>query len=53
LPQDDHHGDHGGNVEREHILCVIPPVLTAAGCIALFFFADPLYQLLLPIVGGG
>ncbi|MCP5112335.1 MAG: monovalent cation/H+ antiporter subunit D family protein, partial [bacterium] len=32
--------------ERTHWLCVLPPVITAAGCVALFFFADSIYQLL-------
>jgi len=56
LPADDghHHGDghdHGsGNVERDHILCVVPPVLTAVGCVLLFFFSDQLYALLEPIM---
>jgi multicomponent Na+:H+ antiporter subunit D len=51
LPPDDHGHDHGGNVEREHILCVIPPVLTALGCVLLFIFSDELYGLLEPMVG--
>ncbi len=29
--------------------CVVPLCLTALGCLALFFFADPLYRLLEPI----
>jgi multicomponent Na+:H+ antiporter subunit D len=33
-------------------LCLIPLCVTALGGFALFFFAEPLYQLLLPIVGG-
>ncbi|MEM6793940.1 MAG: proton-conducting transporter membrane subunit [Acidobacteriota bacterium] len=31
---------------HEPLLCVLPPVLTAAGCLALFFAADPLVALL-------
>ena len=27
-------------------LCVVPPVLTAIGCIVLFFLADDIYQFL-------
>jgi multicomponent Na+:H+ antiporter subunit D len=27
-------------------LCVLPPVLTALGCVVLFFFAGDLYELL-------
>ena len=30
--------------------CVIPLWITALGCIALFFFADRLYDMLAPIV---
>ena len=30
-------------------LCVVPPLITAAGCVALFFYADSLYRLLEPI----
>ncbi|WP_169569273.1 proton-conducting transporter membrane subunit [Sneathiella limimaris] len=33
------------------VLCVLPPVLTAIGCIILFFAVDPIYQLLLPAIG--
>jgi multicomponent Na+:H+ antiporter subunit D len=31
------------------MFCVVPLSLTALGCLALFFFADPLYRLLEPI----
>ncbi len=49
-----HHedGDTEMSVERRHILCVIPPVATAIGCIVLFFQAERIHALLLPIVGG-
>ncbi len=48
---DDHgHGDHPddgvSNLESAHPLVVIPPVLTALGCIVLFFHSERLYQLL-------
>ena len=39
--------DHG----EAPLLCVIPSVLTGLGTLVLFFIAEPLYQLLLPIVG--
>ena len=42
------HGEHEGMREAP-LLCLIPLCLTALGCIALFFFADPLYQLIAPI----
>ena len=35
------------------LLCVLPLCLTALGCVALFFFADTLYDLLRPLVSGG
>ena len=31
---------------------VVPLCFTAAGCVALFFGADGLYRLLLPLTGG-
>ncbi len=34
------------------LLCLLPLCLTALGSLALFFFAEPLYLMLLPIVGG-
>ena len=44
---DDHH-DHG----EASALMVVPLCFTAAGCVALFFGADGLYRLLLPLTGG-
>lgn len=43
------HGAHEG-LHEAPLLCLVPLCLTALGCIALFFFADPLYQLIAPIV---
>ena len=40
-------------LERQHPLLVIPPVLTALGCIGLFFWGDEVIALLAPIVVGG
>lgn len=31
------------------VFCIVPICVTAIGCIALFFFADELYRMLLPI----
>ena len=42
-----------GNLKEAPILCIAPPLFTAAGAFVLFFFADPLYQYLLPLTGGG
>ena len=33
------------------LLCLLPLCFTAAACVALFFFADELYRLILPITG--
>ena len=39
-----------GTIKEAPLLCVLPPCLTAVGCIALFFFADRIVELLRPIV---
>ncbi|MEM7586821.1 MAG: proton-conducting transporter membrane subunit [Acidobacteriota bacterium] len=44
-PGDAHHDD-GHHAAHEPLLCVLPPVVTAVGCIALFFFSDGIYALL-------
>lgn len=31
---------------HEPLLCVLPPVITAAGCVALFFYMEPVVELL-------
>ena len=36
-------------VEEAPLFCVVPLSVTAAGCVLLFFFAEPLYELLMPI----
>ncbi len=33
------------------LLCVLPPVATALGCIVLFFYADTIYRLLQGMIG--
>jgi len=38
-----------GRIREAPMFCVVPLSLTALGCVALFFFADPLYRLLEPI----
>ena len=40
------------NLKEAPILCLIPPIITAAGAFALFFGAGPLYNFLEPILGG-
>lgn len=42
-----------GKFEEAPILCVSALAFTAFGCAALFFYADTIYQFLLPIVQGG
>ena len=46
-------GQQGGGIKEAPVFCVVPLCITAFGCLALFFFADDLFQLLLPIAGGG
>jgi multicomponent Na+:H+ antiporter subunit D len=36
-------------IQEAPLLCLVPICATAAGCLALFFFAEELYQLLEPI----
>ncbi len=38
-----------GGIQEAPMFCVVPLCLTALGCVALFFFADPIYRLLEPI----
>ncbi|MFM1816198.1 MAG: hypothetical protein RLZ98_2893 [Pseudomonadota bacterium] len=42
--------DLPNGLERRHPLVVIAPCVTAAGCLALFFYADAIVALLQPIV---
>jgi multicomponent Na+:H+ antiporter subunit D len=58
-PKDDDHGhDHHGPATRimgwteAPALCLVPLCLTAIGSLGTFFCAEPIYQLLLPIVRG-
>ena len=41
-----------GNLKEAPLLCVLPPVITAIGAFALFFFVNPLYDYLSPLMGG-
>jgi multicomponent Na+:H+ antiporter subunit D len=47
-------GDTGGPVviKEAPVFCLVAICITASGCVALFFFADRLYDLLRPIGGG-
>ncbi len=50
-------GNEAGNgmfasIQEAPLLCVLPPVLTAIGCIVLFFYAGDLQTFLEPIVAG-
>ena len=44
--------DAGPRIREAPLLCLIPLCVTAAGCVALFFFAPELYSMLLPMAGG-
>ena len=50
----DGHGNPGDvgklGIREAPLLCVMPPVLTGIGCVALFFYADDIYRLLIGIV---
>lgn len=39
-------------IKEAPLACVVALCVSAAGCVALFFFADAVYELLLPIVAG-
>ncbi|RFB05907.1 monovalent cation/H+ antiporter subunit D family protein [Parvularcula marina] len=39
-------------LQEAPIFCLVPPLLTAAGTIILFFYSDPLFNFLLPLIGG-
>ncbi|WP_425411033.1 proton-conducting transporter membrane subunit [Hyphococcus sp.] len=45
-------GIQWGSLKEAPLLCVLPPLFTATGAFVLFFFADPLYQFLTPLIGG-
>lgn len=45
-------GIQWGALKEAPILCIAPPLFTATGALVLFFFADPLYKFLLPLIGG-
>ena len=48
---DHDHGETGdGGIREAPLLCVLPPLVTAAGCVALFIWADEIYRLLMPVV---
>jgi multicomponent Na+:H+ antiporter subunit D len=40
----------GSGIREAPLLCVLPPVVTAAGCLVLFFYADEIYRLLTGMV---
>ncbi len=51
--QDKHSGAGGWKIKEGPLLCVVPLCITAVGSVALFFFANHIYQWLLPIVQAG
>ena len=46
-------GIEWGALKEAPILCLAPPIFTALGAFLLFFFSDPLYQFLSPLMGAG
>jgi multicomponent Na+:H+ antiporter subunit D len=42
-------GINWAGIREAPLLCLVPPCLTACGCLLLFFYADFLYRLLMPI----
>jgi multicomponent Na+:H+ antiporter subunit D len=46
-------GIEWGALKEAPLLCVAPPVVTAVGAFLLFFFADPLFNYLAPLMEGG
>jgi multicomponent Na+:H+ antiporter subunit D len=40
----------GSGIHEAPLLCVLPPLVTAIGCVVLFFYADEIYALLTGIV---
>lgn len=42
--------ENGGPVREAPVLCWLPPALTAAGTVALFFYAGTIQQFLMPLV---
>ena len=44
-----HGGSAWGGLREAPLACVVPLCLTALGCVLLFFYADPLYELLAAI----
>lgn len=58
-PQGANEGGNGGAgiqwgaLKEAPILCIAPPLVTATGAFLLFFFADPMFNYLSPLIGGG
>jgi len=42
-------GEVAAGIREAPLFCVVPLCITAAGCVALFFLADEIYRLLLPL----
>lgn len=45
-------GIEWGSLKEAPMLCLAPPLVTAMGAFLLFFFADPLFNYLAPLIGG-
>ena len=44
-------GTERPGIKEAPLFCVVPLCVTALGCVVLFFFADDIYRLLLPLGG--
>jgi multicomponent Na+:H+ antiporter subunit D len=41
-----------GGIREAPLFCVLPPMITAFGCLLLFFMIDPLVAFLAPLIEG-
>lgn len=48
-PARDAHAPNPTGIQEAPLLCVVPPCITAVGGVVLFFLADRIYQVLLPL----
>ena len=51
-PSDGEEAPEATTIAEAPAFCVVPLCITAAGCVALFFFADDIYRFLSAIAGG-
>jgi multicomponent Na+:H+ antiporter subunit D len=51
--EDEHGNEESGGIREAPLWCVVPLCITAAGCLILFFLADPIYEMLAPLAAFG